>query len=298
MNPIFFNCLLVYLLVILLALLQSRFRVFKESPLFFLFLVLVMPFIVLGKLSRNKAVITWVELTGWEIFFFTIMIAYIAAKSIVPKINEGYIYAYTLFHWYLLIDTLQTSGFNFWTVLVIVVSIYPTYLIIRSSFEHKVLDRKTKIILYYWFLFTIGFTYIDQVALDIVEPVLLLTKVNLLNTAVIFISAVQLYFISTTLSLLYVAIPVFHLDRSSRKFSVRWREAKEEAGEILKHKLDNYIEYQISAVQVFYITVFSGILFWIDASADFRQYLIFIYTVILPLIFFYLKWAPEKNIED
>lgn len=256
-----------------------------------------MPFLVLGKLSKGGRVLTWVELTSFEVFAFTLMMAYLSTKNILPKVNEGYIYAYTLFHWYLLADTINIAGLNFWLIIVMIISVYPTYLIIKSSFEHKVLERKNKIILYYWFLFTIAFTYVDQVALDIIEPVLQLTKINFANAIVVFISATQVYFISTVLSLLFVAIPIFHLDRSSRSFNVRWKEAKEECREILDHKLDNYIEYQVSTMQVFNITVFSGILFWIDTISDFRPYLIFIYTVVMPLVFFYFKWTPEKNVE-
>jgi hypothetical protein len=297
MNPIFFNCLLLYLIVVSLSLLQSRFKVFKEGPLFFLFTVFVMPFLVLGKLSKGGRMITWVELTSFEVFTFTLMMAYLSTKHILPKVNEGYIYAYTLFHWYLLADTINITGLNFWLIIVIIISVYPTFLIIKTSLEHKVLERRNKIILYYWFLFTIIFTYVDQVALDIIKPVLQLTNISFANSIIVLVSAAQVYFISTVLSLLFVAIPIFHLDRSSRSFKVRWKEAKEECRDILEHKLDNYIEYQVSTVQVFNITVFSGVLFWIDATSDFRPYLIFIYTVVMPLVFFYFKWSPENNVE-
>jgi hypothetical protein len=115
---------------------------------------------------------------------------------------------------------------------------------------------------------------------------------------VVFFSAVQLYFISTVLSLIFVGIPFFHLSKGSESFRVRWQQAKEDCREILAHKLDNYIEYQINPVQVFYITVFSAVLFYIDYVEGIRPHLIFIYTVLFPLFFFYFKWTPGKNIED
>ena len=292
MNPIIFNCVLLYLTVIFLSLIQSRFRLIKDDPLTYFLLLIIMPFLLLGK---AKGIKTWTGLTAFEIFGYTLVIAYFNAKRILPKINEGYIYAYTLFHWYLLYDTINIKGFNFWMILVLAISIYPTYLIIKSSFEHKILEQRSKIILYYWFLFTIGFTYADQVALDIVEPVMALTKIDFRNTMFVLFSAVQLYFISTILALMFVGIPFFHLDRSSDKWKVRWKRAMDDWREILTHKLDNYIEYQINVVQVIYITIFSLILFYIDTVENFRQILIFIYTVLLPVIFFYFKWTPKSN---
>jgi hypothetical protein len=257
-------------------------------------LLVLLPILIFAK---AKGIKTWTGLTAFEIFGYTLMIGYVNAKRILPRINEGYIYAYTLFHWYLLNDTINIKGFNFWLILVLSISIYPTYLIIKSSFEHKKLEQNSKIILYYWFLFTIGFTYADQVALDIVEPVTALTKIDFGNSMIILFSAVQLYFISTIFSLIFVGIPFFHLDRSSEKFKIRWKRAMIDWREILKHKLDNYIEYQISIVQVIYITVFSIVLFYIDTVESFRQILIFIYTVLLPVVFFYLKWTPKSNVE-
>lgn len=253
-----------------------------------------MPFLILGK---AKGIKTWTDLTALEIFGYTLVIAYFNAKRILPRINEGFIYAYTLFHWYLLYDTIHIKGFNFWTILVLTISLYPTYLIIKSSLEHKILDQRSKIILYYWFLFTIGFTYVDQVAMDIIQPITALIKIDFSNTMFVFFSAIQLYFISTILALMFVGIPIFHLERSSDNFKVRWKKAMDDWREILTHKLDNYIEYQINIVHVIYITIFSGILFFIDSVENFRQILIFIYTVLLPLVFFYFKWTPERNIE-
>jgi hypothetical protein len=294
MNPIIVNCILLYLTVVILSLLQSRLRIVKDDPSTYLMLLVLLPILIFAK---AKGIKTWTGLTAFEIFGYTLMIGYVNAKRILPRINEGYIYAYTLFHWYLLYDTINIKGFNFWLILVLSISIYPTYLIIKSSFEHKKLEQNSKIILYYWFLFTIGFTYADQVALDIVEPVTALTKIDFGNSMIILFSAVQLYFISTIFSLIFVGIPFFHLDRSSEKFKIRWKLAMIDWREILKHKLDNYIEYQINIVQVIYITVFSIVLFYIDTVENFRQILIFIYTVLLPVVFFYLKWTPKSNVE-
>lgn len=294
MNPVIFNCVLLYLTVILLSLAQSRLRLLKDDPLTYVLLLVFVPFFVLGK---AKGIKTWTELTGFEIFGYTIVMAYINAKRILPKVNEAYIFAYTLFHWYLLVDTANLKGVNFWVAVVLVISVYPTYLIVKSAFEHKKLDGRSKIILYYWFLFTIVFTYIDQVALDIVTPITTLTTISFSNSMVVLVSAIQLYFISTILSLLFVGIPFFHLSRSSNSFKVRWRSAMEDWREILTHKLDNYIEYQVSTVQVVYITIFSAILFYIDVVEGIRAILIFVYTVLLPLVFFYLKMTPKSNIE-
>lgn len=294
MNPIVVNCVLLYLTVVILSLIQSRLRIVKDDPTSFFLLLFLVPILVFAK---AKGIKTWTGLTALEIFGYTFVIGCVNIKRILPRINEGYIYAYTLFHWYLLFDTINIKGFNFWLIVVLSISIYPTYLIIKSSFEHKKLEQNSKIILYYWFLFTIGFTYVDQIALDIVEPVTALTKIDFGNSMIILFSAVQLYFISTIFSLIFVGIPFFHLDRSSEKFKVRWKRAMNDWREILKHKLDNYIEYQINIVQVIYITVFSIVLFYIDTVENFRQILIFIYTVLLPVVFFYLKWTPKSNVE-
>lgn len=294
MNPIFFNCLLLYLSVIFISLLQSRFKLIKDDPVTYFILLLIVPFIVLGK---AKSVKTWTGLTAFEVFGYTLVMAYMNAKRIVPKVNEGYIYAYSLFHWYLLYDTIILKGFNFLTILVLGISIYPTFLILRSSFEHKILSRRNKIILYYWFLFTIVFTYLDQVALEIVQPVFELREINFTNTIIVLYSAIPLYFVATTFALLFVGIPAVHLDRSSRSFKERWSEAMEEWRQIVSHKLENYVEYQINFVQVFFLTVSSAILFYVDYMQNIRQFLIFIYTVLIPLVFFYLKVTPKSNIE-
>lgn len=68
--------------------------------------------------------------------------------------------------------------------------------------------------------------------------------------------------------------------------------------ELLNHKLDGYIEYQINTIQVFYIVVKSGVLFYIDFIGNFRHILIFIYTVVIPLGFFYIEWSPNSNLEE
>lgn len=71
----------------------------------------------------------------------------------------------------------------------------------------------------------------------------------------------------------------------------------EEWRQIVSHKLENYVEYQINFVQVFFLTVSSAILFYVDYMQNIRQFLIFIYTVLIPLVFFYLKVTPKSNIE-
>jgi len=294
-NPVVFNCILLYLTVIFLSLVQSRFRILKDDPWLFFLLLILSPLLVLGKMKNIK---TWTGITGFEIWGWTLALAFLNSKRIVPKINEGYIYAYTLFHCYLLIDTINVVGFNFWTILVSIISIYPTILIVKSSLEHKKLEYKNKLILYYWFLFAISFTYIDQVSLDIIVPILALHEVSFWTTTYVLITAVQLYFIATSLSLLFVGIPIFHLSRSSEKWKVKWSKAKSEWKEIVNYKLGNYVEYQISFIEFFLITLFSMILFYIDSAYDFRLFLILFYTVIFPLIFFYFKSTPDENIEE
>jgi hypothetical protein len=250
---------------------------------------------MLGKAAKLK---TWTSITGAEIFGWTLILSYMNPKRIVPRINEGYIYAYTLFHWYLLVDTITTKELGFWLGLVLAISIYPTILIVKSALEHKKLSYRDKLILYYWFLFAITFTYIDQVSLDIIKPILALNEVNFATTTYILITGVQLYFISTSFSLLFVGIPIFHLDKSSDKWKVRWARAISDWKEIVNHKLGNFVEYQISFVQFFYITLISAGLFFLDYLYNFRLYLIFFYTVVFPLIFFYLKYTPDTNLED
>lgn len=294
-NPVVFNCALLYVTVVLLSILQSRFRIIIDNPTWFFILLIVTPLLMYAKAAKVK---TWTELTGFEIFAWTLMLAYFNPKRILPRINEGYIYAYTLFHWYLLIDTITIEGIRFWLGFVLVLSIYPTVLIIKSTLEHKLLTYSNKLILYYWFLFAVIFTYIDQVAMDIIHPILALPEINFISTAYVLITAAQLYFISTTLSLLFVGIPFFHLDRSFDKWRVRWARAKRDWKEIVKHKLGNYVEYQISGLQLFYISLLSAFLFYLDFTYGIRLYLIFFYTVLFPIIFFYMKYTPEANVDE
>ncbi|MFY8021342.1 MAG: hypothetical protein ACOVP1_09100 [Bacteroidia bacterium] len=252
------------------------------------------PIVILGKAAKLK---TWTSITSVEIFAWTLILSYMNPKRIVPRINEGYIYAYTLFHWYLLIETIANKGPGFWLSLVFAISIYPTFLIVKSALEHKKLSYRNKLILYYWFLFAIVFTYIDQVSLNIIKPILELYEVNFMTTIYVLITGVQLYFISTSFSLLFVGIPIFHLDKSSNNWKVKWAQAMKDWKDIVNHKLGNFVEYQISLVQFFYITMISAGLFYLDYSFNIRLYLIFFYTVVFPLIFFYLKYTPEDNLE-
>jgi hypothetical protein len=296
MNPVIFNCFLLYIFVILLSLLQSRFRIFKDDPIMYIILLILTPFMVLGKAKNIK---TWTQLTAFEIVGYTLVMSMIAARRMVPKVNEGYIYAYTQFHWYLLIDSINRTGNTFWNIFVALLSLYPTILIVQSSFEHKKLSFKDKAILYYWFLFIVAYSFISQLAMHIINPMLTAYEISLESTLLLFVSAVQLYFISTVGSLLFVAIPLFHMDRTSEPFKVRWAKAMRDWRKLLKYKLDNYIEYQINTIQVVYITVASGFLFLIDASyASARYYTIVIYTIVLPLIYFYFKVVPDQNLEE
>ncbi len=295
MNPVVINCILLYFTVLIISLVQSRLKIFTDNPKLYILLIIVTPIIVLGK---AKNIHTWTGLTSFEIFGYTIMLAFLNVKRVLPRINEGYIYAYTLLHWYLLLDTIIYSGWNFWLISTFVISLYPTYITIKTSLEHKLVSRVDKIILFYWFLFTISFTYIDQVALEVIEPVTALYEVSLLSVIIVFISALQLYFMSTVLTLLFIAIPLFYLDKSGGSFRKRWQDAMADYKITLTYKIGSYIDYQISRLEVIAITIISGILFYIDHVTDFRGYLVLIYILVLPLIFFYYKWSPSPNIEN
>lgn len=294
MNPVIFNCVTLYLTVVLISVLQSRFRIVKDNPVVFFLLLFLGPILILGKAKRLK---TWTELTGFEIWGWTLLLAYFNPKRILPKVNEGYIYAYTLFHWYLLIDSIQVKGFNFWLTFVIIISSFPTLLIIKTILQHRRLNYSEKLVLFYWFLFAISFTYIDQVALNIFTPILTLYEINFANSSYVFMTAIQLYFIATSFSLLFIGIPVFHLDKGSAPFRVRWKNAMNDWREVVAHKLGNFVEYQINIYQFLIITIISGMLFYFDMNYNFRLYLILIYTVLFPLVFFYLKWSPDENLE-
>ena len=68
---------------------------------------------------------------------------------------------------------------------------------------------------------------------------------------------------------------------------------------LLQHKLDHYIEYQINYIQVIYISCGSLLLFYMDASYVFmRPYTIIIYTIVLPLVYFYFKAVPAANLDE
>ncbi len=295
MNPLEVNCLLLYVLVVLLSVIQSRFRIVKDNPITFCLLLILVPILILGKAAKLNS---YTSITGFEIWAWTLVLAYLNPKRIVPRINEGYIYAYTLFHWYLLIDTIRTEEFTGLITIVLFISVYPTFLILKASLENRKLEYKYKLILYYWFLFAISFTYIDQVALDIIQPIAEMYEINVMTTLYLIITAVQLYFIATTFSLLFIGIPFTHLEKSGGSFDQRWAKAKREWQNIVNIKLANYIEYQISFIQFLYISVISAVLFFIDATTDFRYYLILIYTLVFPAVFFYLKWTPEDNLEE
>lgn len=295
MNPVAFNCIFLYITVVILSLVQSKFRIYKDDPLSFILCLVLTPIVIFGKAAKIG---TWTGITGFEICGWTLILAYMNPKRIVPRINEGYIYAYSLFHWYLLIRTIEEKGFTYLLIFITIISVYPTFLICKSSLEHKKLSYKNKLTLYYWFLFTIVFTYADQVALEIVKPILALYEVNLMTTIYVIFTAIQLYFIATTLSLLFVGIPIFHLDRSMDSFKNRWKKAMEDWRETVSHKLGNYIEYQINWSQFVLITIVSCFLFLIDYNYKFRFLLITFYTVVFPIIFFYIKWTPEENLEE
>ena len=68
-NPVLFNCVLLYFTVILLSLVQSRFRIFKDDPWVFILLLILTPIFVLGKTKNIK---TWTGITGAEIWGWTI----------------------------------------------------------------------------------------------------------------------------------------------------------------------------------------------------------------------------------
>ncbi|MGQ0828973.1 MAG: hypothetical protein ACT4ON_11340 [Bacteroidota bacterium] len=296
MNPIVFNCVLLYLFVVAFSLLQSRLKLIKDSPISFVFVVLVVPFLIYAKTASKRPNLTWTELTGFEILGYTLVISFMNAKRIVPKLNEGFIYAYTLFHWYILSETINKIGFNFILITISIISVYPTFLIIKNAFEDKLVTRQEKIILYYWFLFIIGYTYINEVALNVIQPIFTMNEITLSSIIIIAFSALQLYFISTVLSLLFISVPLFHMDKGMESFSIRWDRAVAERNEILKHKLDNYIEYQINIPQVATITAFSALLFFLDHIYNCPAITTIIYTVLLPLFYFYFKISPSKNI--
>ncbi len=294
MNPVIFNCITLYLAVVFISVLQSRFRIIKDNPGVFFLLLFLGPVLVLGKAKGLK---TWTELTGFEIWGWTLLLAYFNPKRILPRINEGYIYSYTLFHWYLLVEAIQFKGFNFWLLFVVVISCFPTFLIVKAVLQHKRLGYAEKLVLYYWFLFAISFTYIDQVALDIFTPILALYEINFANSSYVLMTAIQLYFIATSFSLLFIGIPLFYLEKGSAPLKVRWRNAMNDWREVVSHKLGNFVEYQIDIYQFILITIVSGTLFYLDHAYNFRLYLILLYTVLFPLVFFYLKWSPDENLE-
>ena len=293
MNPIIFNCVLLYLLVILLSLFQTRFKLITDSPIIFILVLIFLPLFVYLKAVSKGTVDTWTELTGLEIFAYTVVWSLVSAKYLTPRINEGYILAYTLFHWYLLTETIFTLGWNTLLNIITAVSALPTLLVLIASLQHRILNIREKTVIYYWFLFTVIFTYIDQVAMDIVTPITTLYTIDLHAVLVVAFSAIQLYFISTMLSLLFIGIPLIHMDNNST-----WKQGMNEWREVRKQKLDNYIEYQIKPLHVVLILLVSGILFYCDQKFQWRSYLIAFYTVGFPLIFFYLKWTPRAHSSD
>jgi hypothetical protein len=293
MDPFTFYTFFIFGVTVLLSALQSRFKIVREYPIVFWSMVFFIPvFTMLHGPMENMSI------TGFHVAIFTLILAYINPQRMSPRVNEGYIYAYTLFHWYLLIMTLIETGITFWLGVVLVISILPTHLIVKAIFQHDRLEYAEKVILYYWFLFTVIFTFIDQVAMGIVHPFMDMHMVSWENTLYALITAIQLYFIAACFSLIFVGIPLFHIERSGGTLSGRWRRATRECRELRKLKLGNFIEYQISMKEFLVITGISICLFALDlASEDFRQPLIFVYTVIFPAVFFYLRLTPKENLE-
>lgn len=288
------NCVLLYVFVVLLSLVQSRFRIVKDNPWLFAILVIVVPVIGYVKIMSRHRDYSAIEVTGLEILFWVIMVAYMGAKHIVPRIHEGYIFAYTLFHWYLLFDTAALKGWNSLLLIVAVISVFPTLLMFLHVCIKRVPGRLEKMTLYYWFLFTIVFTYSDQVLLDIVHPIAAFRQTDMLVIAYLLLSAVQLYFIAMMLSLLFLGMPFTHFDRGGSRRERR-RSGYKEWNELLEHKLDHFIDYQVSIVGILAIIVVSGILFWLDRQYELRSMLIFVYTVALPLVFFYLRYSSDSK---
>jgi hypothetical protein len=69
---------------------QPSLRIVKDDlPTYFILLVLV-PILVF---ANAKGIKTWTGLTALEIFGYTLMIGFVNVKRILPRINEGYIYA-------------------------------------------------------------------------------------------------------------------------------------------------------------------------------------------------------------
>ena len=80
---------------------------------------------------------TWTGITGFEIFGWTLIMAYLNPKRIVPRINEGYIYAYTLFHWYLLVRTIEEKGFTYILIFISTNHNMLIYIIVRSRINNN-----------------------------------------------------------------------------------------------------------------------------------------------------------------
>jgi hypothetical protein len=275
-----------------MSLLQSKFKIVKESPIGFVFIIVVLPILIFGK-AASRGIHTWTGIAGAEIMGYTLVLAYMYAKHIMPKINEAYIYVYTLLHWYFLLENISNIGWNFWLMATFIVSVYPTFLILKNVFIYKELTRRNKAILFYWFLFTVLFTYADQMALNIIAPVLTQYEISIASIFVIFLSAIQLYFMATTLTLLFLGVPLFHGGNGDT-----WKEKMRDWRKLLAHKLNSYVEYQVSWQIVVLITIISLALFYYDYNNDFRSELIYIYTIVFPIIFFYFKISPENSLKE
>lgn len=59
-----------------------------------------------------------------------------------------------------------------------------------------------------------------------------------------------------------------------------------------------FVEYQINTMQLIVITAVSVMFFYIDYKTNARPVLNFIYTVALPIVFFYMKYTPKENLEE
>lgn len=294
MGPISAYSLLFQLLIILLSIWQTRMSILKKwnwafwAGVFFSFLFTLVAYEGIG----SNPIIALLFTAYW-----TFLLTFTQPKQVAPKMNEAYIYLYTLYFWYVLGSDIYQNPNNLLLYGFAAIAMYPSLLILRACFSPKVLESNQKVVLFFWFLVCVIFIYLNEVFVKNLFPYMAVHKYSFVGFTYTLISAVQVYFMAIIISFALISNPIAHLDRDGRSFATRWKEAKRDSKKIIETALQQYINFQLSKLQWLYLTLGSFFIFYLDAIYEAHLYTLLLYTLVMPLVYFYFKWSPPDNTE-
>lgn len=289
MWPELINGLVLYFGVIVIMLLQTRFQPVRETPWLFGIMTVLLPVWLYFRFNHHDPD-TLVFTTWYVLAVYVIFMTFHSSRNASPVLNETYILTYTLLFWYVFISSIIETGFNPWWLLVPAIGIVPTFVILKASFQHKKLSELEKLILIYWFLFTVVFNYVDQFFLGHVHPALTSHAVSFEHISALLFTATQLYFIGTAAALFLGSLPLFRFGKHTT-----WKEAVKNAHEVRGNKLNAFVDFQAHPILSMTVIVCSILVFFLDYAFGLRAYVMLLYFFVFPLVFFYLKWSPENK---